>query len=79
MLKCAHCPEVHFVCRCAALRFFCARAVCAALSRFLQRRAPLPIIETQKSLWNVSDVDRRETGLFRGKNDVTVWITKFLF
>ena len=24
-------PEVHFVCRCAALRFFCARAVCTAV------------------------------------------------
>ena len=27
-------------------------------SAFPQRRAPLPIIETQKSPWNVSDVDR---------------------
>ena len=36
-------------------------------SAFLQRRAPLPTIETQKSPWNVSGVDRRETGLFPGK------------
>ena len=30
-------------------------------SAFWQRRAPLPIVKTQKSPWNVSDVDRRET------------------
>ena len=34
---------------------------------FLQRRASLLIIETQISLWNVSDVDRPETVLFPGK------------
>ena len=34
---------------------------------FLQRKAPFPIIETQKSHCNVSDVDRRETGLFPEK------------
>ena len=46
---------------------------------FLQRRAPpLPIIETQKSPWNVSDVDRRETGSVSRKNkDVTVWVVFF--
>ena len=27
-------PEVHFVCRCAVLRFFCVRAVCTAVSLF---------------------------------------------
>ena len=37
--------------------------------------SPLPIVETQKSQWNVSGMDRRETGLFLvEKNDVTtVW------
>ena len=33
----------------------------------MQRRSPLPIIEMQKPHWNVSGVDRRETGLFPGK------------
>ena len=28
-------PEVHFVCRCAALRFFCVRAACTAISLFV--------------------------------------------
>ena len=36
----------------------------------------LRIIETQKSHWNVSGVDRRETGLFSGRKDVTVWAGK---
>ena len=36
-------------------------------SAFLQRSAPLPIIETQKSHWNASGVDSRETGLFPEK------------
>ena len=40
---------------------------CSSLTpRFLQRRAPLPVIEMEKSPWNVSDVERRETGLFPG-------------
>ena len=42
-------------------------------SALLQQRAPLPIIETQTSHWNVSGVDRRETSLFPRKKDVTVW------
>ena len=43
-------------------------------SAFLQRRAPLLIIETQKSPWNVSD-----RFVSRKNNGVTVWIMKFLF
>ena len=39
---------------------------------FLQRRAALPIIETQKSPWSVSDVDRRETGLFPRKTKTSL-------
>ena len=39
---------------------------------FLQRRAALPIIETQKSPWSVSDMDRRETGLFPGKTKTSL-------
>ena len=39
---------------------------------FLQRRAALPVIETQKSPWSVSDVDRRETGLFPGKTKTSL-------
>ena len=43
-------PEVRFLCRCAAFRVFCVRADCVQQSCiFLQRRALLPIIETQKS------------------------------
>ena len=40
--------------------------------RFLQRRAALPIIETQKSPWNVSD-----RFVSRKNNEVTVWIMNF--
>ena len=43
-------PEVRFLCRCAAFRVFCVRADCVQqCCIFLQRRALLPIIETQKS------------------------------
>ena len=45
-------------------------------TRFLCRlffcTVPLPVAETQKSRWNVSGGDRRETGLCSTKNDVTV-------
>ena len=40
-------------------------------SAFLQRRAPLPIIETQKSPWNVSD-----RFVSRKNNEVSVWAGK---
>ena len=43
-------------------------------SAFLQRRATLPIIETQKSPWNVSDMS-----VSRKNNEVTVWIMRNLF
>ena len=48
----------------------CGRSRSTSLdSAFLQRRAALPIIETQKS-----PCERCETGLFPGKSDVAVWI-----
>ena len=47
-------------------------------SAFWQRRAPLPIIETQKSPWIVSDEVMRQI-CFQEKSDVTVWIIQNLF
>ena len=44
------------------------------LRAFLQRRAPLLIIETQKSPWNVSD-----RFVSRKNNEVTAWIMRNLF
>ena len=61
--------------RSAAFRVFCtASSLHSSLAVFfaVESALPLPIIETQNHL--VSDVDRRETGLFPGKSDVAVWI-----
>ena len=41
-------------------------------SEFLQRRAALPVVETQKSPWNVSD-----RFVSRKNNEVTVWTELF--
>ena len=51
------------------LVFSCSRST-SLDSAFLQRRAALPIIETQKSPWNVGDVDSRET--FPGKTKTSL-------
>ena len=61
--------------RSAAFRVFCvASSLYSSLADFLQRRAALPIIETQKSPWSVSD-----RCVSRKNNEVTVWIMKILF
>ena len=63
------------MCRCAAtgLLLSCSRST-SLDSAFLQRRAPLPIIETQKSPWNVSN-----RFVSRKNNEVTVWMMEILF
>ena len=77
LLECAHfpSPEVHLACSCAAQVFFLSRSCSTSLnSACLQRRSSLPIIETQKSPWSVSD-----RFVSRKNNEVTVWIMKILF
>ena len=50
-------PEVHFVCRCAALRFFLCEQFVQYCRRFLQRRARRLFLSLRRRNHLVSDVD----------------------
>ena len=65
-------PEVHFDDRRCTAILHASASFELRKSRFLQRRAAISIIEMQKSLWGVSDEDRRETCLFPGKTKTSL-------